>query len=194
MWMRSRYINVVFDSINRRVASLLGVGDTDTDLGTFPGSTISDSASVKGALTQLEGAVEAASALQNAAQTGIADAGGHFSASDVEGALQEIAVGSGNQQDVLGVAAGADHLGQFPGTVISDDVSIKTALTELEAAVSAPAAAVDLAVGTHDANSLEVANSGGSNVSLPTASNTQAGIINAATHQQIDWISKAELT
>lgn len=194
MWMRSRYINVVFDSINRRLATLLGVAETDSDLGSFPGSTISDGATVKGALTQLEGAVESAATLQTAAQTSIADAGGHLSSNNVEDALQEIADGSGKQQDVLGVPDGSDHLGTFPGTVISDNADIKTALAELEAAASATPAAVDLSVGTHDANEVEVANSGGANVSLPVASNTQAGILNAATHQQIDWISKAELT
>lgn len=47
------------DGNNDAQDTLLGTSQGDTDLGTFPGDIISDSNSVKGALTELEAAIEA---------------------------------------------------------------------------------------------------------------------------------------
>ncbi|WP_299933671.1 hypothetical protein [uncultured Pelagimonas sp.] len=58
MWMRTRYINIVFDSINRRVAGLLGIGDTDRDFGTFPLDILSDNADAKALFTEAEAAID----------------------------------------------------------------------------------------------------------------------------------------
>lgn len=94
--------------------SLSGVAENASNLGTFTGSTISDSTTIKGALQQLETSVEAKAA---------------------SSVVTEI---DGNVNDLVtltGVGENVTSLGTFTGSVIADNVSIKAALQALETAV-----------------------------------------------------------
>lgn len=94
--------------------SLSGVAENASNLGTFTGSTISDSTTIKGALQQLETSVEAKAA---------------------SSVVTEI---DGNVDDLVtltGVGENSTSLGTFTGSVIADNVSIKAALQALETAV-----------------------------------------------------------
>ena len=101
------------------VATLTGVAKDSANLGTFTGSTIADSSTLKGALQSLETALEtkAASAV-----------------------VTEI---DGNVDDLItlsGVAEQQTGLGTFTGSTISDGATIKDALQDLETATEAAAA------------------------------------------------------
>ena len=98
----------------------LGTVDGAQDIGTFTGGTISDNGSVKAALQELETALEQISA----------DSG---SGAAVSANAAEIAA----LRQAQGTANGDVNLGTFAGSTISDNVSVKTALGELEAAVDA---------------------------------------------------------
>ena len=101
------------------VATLTGVAKDSANLGTFTGSTIADSSTVKAAIQSLETALElkAASAV-----------------------VTEI---DGNVDDLIslsGVAENSTGLGTFTGSTISDGANIKDALQDLETAAEAAAA------------------------------------------------------
>jgi len=91
------------DGNNDAQDTLLGTSQGDTDLGTFPGSTISDANTVKGALTEIESAHE-----------------------EVDANVNDLITLSGMPEN-------STDLGTFPGSVISDNNTVKGALTELEA-------------------------------------------------------------
>ena len=96
------------------VATLTGVAKDSANLGTFTGSTIADSSTVKAAIQALETSLElkAASAV-----------------------VTEI---DANVDDIIslsGVAENATGLGTFTGSTISDASNIKDALQDLETAV-----------------------------------------------------------
>ena len=96
------------------VATLTGVAKDSANLGTFTGSTIADSSTLKAAIQALETSLElkATSAV-----------------------VTEI---DGNVDDVIsltGVAENATGLGTFTGSTISDASNIKDALQDLETAV-----------------------------------------------------------
>lgn len=91
------------DGNNDAQDTLLGTAQAALNLGTFPGVSISDNNTVKGALTELEGVHE-----------------------EVDQNVNDLIL-------VSGVLENAQDLGTFPGAVISDGNSIKGALTELEA-------------------------------------------------------------
>jgi hypothetical protein len=100
------------------ILTTIGTADGDTNIGTFTGGTITDNVSVKTALQELETALEAVAA----------DSG---SGSAVSANAAEIAA----LRQAQGTANGDVNLGTFAGSTISDNVSVKTALGELEAAV-----------------------------------------------------------
>jgi len=94
--------------------TLTGVAKDSANLGTFTGSTITDSSTVKAALQLLETAVETKA---------------------TSAVVTEI---DGNVDDVIsltGVAENATGLGTFTGSTISDASNIKDALQDLETAV-----------------------------------------------------------
>ena len=96
------------------VATLTGVAKDSANLGTFTGSTIADSSTVKAAIQALETALELKAA---------------------SSVVTEI---DGNVDDLItlsGVAENASGLGTFTGSTISDASSIKDALQDLETAV-----------------------------------------------------------
>lgn len=100
------------------ILTTIGTADGDTDLGSFSGGTISDNSSVKTALQELETALEAVEADSGS--------GSAVSANAAEIAALRLAQGTAN---------GDENLGTFAGSTISDNVSVKTALGELETAV-----------------------------------------------------------
>ena len=96
------------------VATLTGVAKDSANLGTFTGSTIADSSTVKAAIQALETALELKAA---------------------SSVVTEI---DGNVDDLIslsGVAENATGLGTFTGSTISDASTVKDALQDLETAV-----------------------------------------------------------
>ena len=96
------------------VATLSGVAKDSANLGTFTGSTIADSQTIKQALQALETAVENAG-----------------SATSLSAATADIS----DLQTLTGIADGNSDLGTFSGSTIADSTDIKTALQALETAV-----------------------------------------------------------
>ena len=97
------------------MATLTGVAKDDTDLGTFTGSTIGDGVNVKAALQALETSLE------------------------LKGSASLLNTTTSDKNDLValsGVAAGSGNLGSFTGSIITDDVTIKAALQELETEVA----------------------------------------------------------
>ena len=101
------------------VATLTGVVKDSANLGTFTGSTIADSSTIKAAIQALETAVEtkATSAVVTEIDTNVDDL-----------------------ITLTGVAEQATGLGTFTGSTISDGANIKDALQDLETAAEAAAA------------------------------------------------------
>ena len=96
------------------VATLTGVAKDSANLGTFSGSTIADSSTLKAAIQALETAVE------------------------LKAATSVVTEIDGNVDDLItlsGVAENASGLGTFTGSTISDASTIKDALQDLETAV-----------------------------------------------------------
>ena len=100
------------------VVSLTGVSKDAANLGTFTGSTIADSATVKAAIQALETAVEtkATSAV----------------VSEVDANVDDLI-------SLTGIAENVTGLGTFTGSTISDGSTIKDALQDLETAAEAAA-------------------------------------------------------
>ena len=98
--------------------TLSGVTDASDNLGTFSGSTIADSETIKGALQDVETAVETK-----------LNSSDHTKASlDLDHLIT-----------LSGVSAAADHLGTFTGSTISDNDTVKGALQDLETEVETKA-------------------------------------------------------
>ena len=96
------------------LATLSGLAKDSTNLGTFSGSTIADSQTIKAALQALETAVEAAG-----------------SASTLTAVSADVV----DLRTLSGTSDGDEDLGTFSGSTISDSVTIKAALQSLETAV-----------------------------------------------------------
>ena len=101
------------------VATLTGVAKDITHLGTFTGSTIADSSTLKAAIQALETAVETKA---------------------TSAVVTEIDVNVDDLISLSGVAENATGLGTFTGSTISDGANIKDALQDLETAAEAAAA------------------------------------------------------
>ena len=101
------------------VATLSGLAKDSTSLGTFTGTTIADSQTIKAALQALETAVESKGSATS---------------------LTSLTTAVGDLNTLSGVAQNATNLGTFTGSTISDDVSVKTAIQALETAVETKAA------------------------------------------------------
>ena len=110
--------------------TLTGVAKDATHLGTFTGSLISDSRTVKQALQEIETGIAAV-------QT---DVDGNESDADTAIAANETHID--NMATLTGVAKDETSLATFTGSTISDSRTVKQALQELETAVEtkAPAA------------------------------------------------------
>ena len=98
------------------LATLTGVAKDSTGLGTFSGSTIGDSATIKAALQSLETSLETKGSA---------------------GSVTSVSTNVGDLVTLSGVAQNAEDLGTFTGSTISDNVTVKAALQALETAVEA---------------------------------------------------------
>ena len=96
------------------VATLTGVAKDSANLGTFTGSTIADSSTIKAAIQAVETAVELKAATS---------------------VVTEIDTNVDDLITLSGVAENASGLGTFTGSTISDASTIKDALQDLETAV-----------------------------------------------------------
>ena len=96
------------------LATLSGVAKDSTNLGTFTGSTIADSQTIKAALQALETAVEAAG-----------------SAASLTAVTADVA----DLRTLSGTSDEDEDLGTFTGSTIADSATIKAALQSLETAV-----------------------------------------------------------
>ena len=92
-------------TINTRLETLTGAAAAASNLGTFSGSTISDSRTIKEALQDLETTLEA------------------------------IDIDTDDLAALTGISENVTNLGTFTGSVISDNTAVKTALQELETSV-----------------------------------------------------------
>lgn len=141
------------------LVTLSGVAANSLDLGTFTGSTIPDSSTVKAALQSLETAVEAGSGTDFADDVfRISDDGDSskkiaFQASAITAStvrtismpdanvnLADIATNTSGIADLVtlsGVAANATHLGTFTGAIIPDSSTVKSAFQSLETFIEA---------------------------------------------------------
>ena len=130
--------------------SLTGVSENTTNLGTFSGSTIDNSVTIKAALQALETAIEAETAARGTAITNLVDG-----APDALNTLNELAAALNddasaaanltglinanethvdNMATLTGVAKDSTTLGTFSGSTINDSRSIKSALQDMETA------------------------------------------------------------
>ena len=94
--------------------SLSGVAENATDLGTFAGTTVADSQTIKQALQTLETAVESKGSATS---------------------LTSLMTAVGDLNTLSGVAQNATNLGTFTGSTITDNQAIKTVAQQLETAV-----------------------------------------------------------
>jgi hypothetical protein len=94
--------------------SLSGVAENATDLGTFAGTTVADSQTIKQALQTLETAVESKGSATS---------------------LTSLTTAVGDLNTLSGVAQNATNLGTFTGSTITDNQAIKTVAQQLETAV-----------------------------------------------------------
>jgi hypothetical protein len=134
---------------------LTGVAGGEQDLGTFTGTTIPDDSTIKEALQSLETAVEAAVtdtdfsddsfriSDDSDATKKIAFEASEITAATVRtitmpdsnvdlGDIADNAEAIADLQTLSGVAANAEDLGEFTGSIIPDDSTIKEALQSLE--------------------------------------------------------------
>ena len=101
------------------VATLSGLAKDSVNLGTFTGTTIADSETIKGALQTLETAVESKGSATS---------------------LTSLTTAVGDLNTLTGVAQNDTNLGTFTGSTIADNVAVKTAIQALETAVETKAA------------------------------------------------------
>jgi len=130
--------------------SLTGVSENTTNLGTFSGSTIDDSVTVKAALQALETAIEAESAARATAITDLVDG-----APDALNTLNELAAALNddasaastlttainanethidNMATLTGVAKDSTNFGAFTGSTLTDSSTLKSVLQDIETA------------------------------------------------------------
>ena len=127
--------------------SLSGVAKDSTNLGTFTGSTIADSKTVKEALQVLEVAIEAEIAARAAAVTAentamlaavaVVQSDVDQNEADADAAVAANEVHIDNVATLTGLAKDSVNFGNFTGSVISSATTLKTALQELETASDA---------------------------------------------------------
>ena len=96
------------------VATLSGVAKDSTSLGTFTGSTIADSSTIKAALQAIETSLETKGSA---------------------GSISSVSTNVGDLVTLSGVAQNAEDLGTFTGSTVADNVTVKAALQALETAV-----------------------------------------------------------
>lgn len=139
--------------------SLSGVSENVTNLGTFSGSTIDNSVTVKAALQALETAIEAEATARGTAISDLIDGApaaldtlnelaaalndDASAASTLTGLINANETHIDNMATLTGVAKDAVNLGTFSGSTIPDSRTVKAALQEVETAFEETDANVD---------------------------------------------------
>lgn len=155
-----------------------------SDVGTYTGSVITDNQSLRGALQQLETAVEAAE--ESSEFAGLAGVGtsdthlGTFTGStisdngSIKAGMQELETAVEAKLDasavptqaslsvdhlitLSGMGESSDDLGTFAGSTITDNSTVKTALQELETAVESAEESANIAINQDNINDLNSA-------------------------------------
>lgn len=158
------YVDVIEAKIDD-VITLSGVATNSTDLGTFTGVTIPDNSTIKQALQALETDLELVSGggsgntnLDTTYTTTSFTVTSDTGSNAIVNAATDLLAGAMTAADktnldalviLTGVTGGNEDLGTFTGVTISDNVTIKTALQELETAVDNFSAASGLPSGTN---------------------------------------------
>jgi hypothetical protein len=130
--------------------SLTGVAENTVNLGTFSGSTIDNSVTIKAALQALESAIEAEAAARGSAISDLIDGApdaldtlnelaaalndDSSAASTLTGLINANETHIDNMATLTGVAKDAVNLGTFSGSTIPDSRTVKAALQEVETA------------------------------------------------------------
>ena len=117
--VEARATSVTVTEVDENVDDLttaVGVAEQATDLGTFSGTTIADSQTVKQALQALETAVESKGSATS---------------------LTSLTTAVGDLNTLTGVAQNDEDLGTFSGSTIADSQTVKAALQALETASEA---------------------------------------------------------
>lgn len=130
--------------------SLSGVSENVTNLGTFSGSTIDNSVTIKAALQALETAIEAEASARGVAITNLVDGAPAAldTLNELAAALNDDASAAAtlttainanethidNMATLTGVAKDSVNLGEFSGSTINDSRSVKSALQDVETA------------------------------------------------------------
>ena len=117
--VEARATSVTVTEIDENVDDLttaVGIDEQATDLGTFSGTTIADSQTVKEALQALETAVESKGSATS---------------------LTSLTTAVGDLNTLTGVAQNDEDLGTFSGSTIADSQTVKAALQALETASEA---------------------------------------------------------
>ena len=117
--VEARATSVTVTEIDTNVDDLttaVGIDEQATDLGTFSGTTIADSQTVKQALQALETAVESKGSAAS---------------------LTSLTTAVGDLNTLTGVAQNDEDLGTFSGSTIADSQTVKAALQALETASEA---------------------------------------------------------
>ena len=216
--------------------TLLGVADGSVDLGTFTGTTITDSVTVKAAMQELETAVETklsstladtqifvgngsnvATAVAMSGDATIANTGAItvVSASETVAGKVEIATPAealtgtsttlavspdaldSYMTTLVGNTTGVANLGTFTGTTIGDNVSVKTALQQVETFIEALVSGLAFA-GTWDATTADpsagMANQTYLRVSVAGTTSVTTVNLGAVTSWAVgDWLLKDNL-
>lgn len=120
--------------------TLTGVSGNSTDLGLFTGSTIGANKTIKEALQALEILAEQNESNVGSNNDALADHEARISANEL--AITDLQANDSAQdtrisdlQQAVGAADGVQDMGTFTGGTISDNVSVKAALQELETAL-----------------------------------------------------------
>ena len=132
------------------IRALTGVDENVTNLGTFSGSTIDNSVTIKAALQALETAIEAETAARGTAITNLVDG-----APDALNTLNELAAALNDDASaaatltsainanevhidklvaLTGVSKDSENLGTFSGSTLTDTTNLKTVLQDIETA------------------------------------------------------------
>jgi len=130
--------------------SLSGISENTTNLGTFTGSTIDNSVTVKAALQALESAIEAETVARGSAITNLIDGApaaldtlnelaaalndDASAASTLTNAINANETHVDNMATLTGVAKDSTNLGSFSGSTLTDGSNIKSVLQDIESA------------------------------------------------------------
>ena len=151
--VETKETQAVVSEINQNaddLISLTGVSENTTNLGTFSGSLIDNSVTIKAALQALETAIEAETAARGQAITDLVDGApaalntlnelaaalndDASAASTLTTAINANETHIDNMATLTGVDKDATNLGTFSGSTIPDSRTIKSALQEIETA------------------------------------------------------------